>query len=370
MTTFPVPGSNFSYTRSYFVYKPSGDASGEKDANAINGLLAQGKGVLLQPGGGYFINQPINQWQTSSYLSGLQWWSASPADQYGAGIGGVGGAMLQVTTDFPDGEFAFDLVNSTGGQQNYGVDINGVNLYGWNIPDTTPNAGLMRVQGAWGASFLRGAGLIGSTGDTLSWLADDTTGKVPDDWQVTDVKVSGSLNGRGIAGDDTPDFWWDNVESSEHKLNCWDLNFGTNSRLSNCKGENSLQGNNWHFGGLGDGNIVTLANCSSQFAWLDGILFDNAAGDGTGLGTYVLNGFASTHDNQANDGWASYDIEGCLALVMGSGCVGQGAAYGVFQAAASYGTCFTASSFTGTTAATHDDGTNTHALVNQSPVPF
>ncbi len=45
----------------------------------------------------------------------------------------------------------------------------------------------------------------------------------------------------------------------------------------------------------------------------------------------------------------------------------------LFRAAAensSYGMCHTGASLTGLTAATHNGGTNTHALTNQSPVPF
>lgn len=353
------------------VYEPSGG----DDAPAINGILASGKPLFLLPqsllsGGRYLLGEPVNQWQSGQLVDGFQWWAASPADNYGIPLAQTrGGAVLEVLPTFPNGQYAFDLFNAGAGQ-NYGIDISGINLYGWNIPDTSDNVGLIRVDGAWAASFLRGVGFIGATGDVAHFQSDGTTGKVPDDWQITGCKFSGSLNGYGFWTDDLPDSWIDNCESSENKLDNWRVGFSTNSRFSNSKGENSSTANDWHFTGLGVDNVLSLVNCTSQFAFLDGFLFDNGSGAGTGLGSYVLAGCASTHDAQSGAGWASYDSEGCKSRVMLSGCLGTGAQYGAYEGAASYYLQLTGCFVSGTTAATHDDGTNTHPLANTSPVAF
>ncbi len=44
--------------------------------------------------------------------------------------------------------------------------------------------------------------------------------------------------------------------------------------------------------------------------------------------------------------------------------------YGAQETARSYGMCFTGSYLAGTASPTYDDGSNDHALVHQSPVPF
>jgi hypothetical protein len=114
---------------------------------------------------------------------------------------------------------------------------------------------------------------------------------------------------------------------------------------------------------------MTVTAFTSQFNALDGMLFDNSAGGG--LGTYQLANCVSTKDNQsAGAGIAGIRSNGCLSRIMSAGHFASGSAYGASEVAASFGMCFTGSSLAGTTAATHDDGSNTHALVNQSPVPF
>jgi hypothetical protein len=72
--------------------------------------------------------------------------------------------------------------------------------------------------------------------------------------------------------------------------------------------------------------------------------------------------------------YAGFGSAGCLSRVVGTGCVtapdATGAAYGARETTGSYGMCFTGSHLPGTAGVTHDDGSNTNALVNQSPVPF
>ena len=364
--TFPVPGSNWSYTRSYYVYKPSDDDSGETDANAVNGLLAQGKAVLLQPGEVYFFNQPLNQFLSVSFINGQQWWSASAFDSYGAGTGAPGGAILRATADF-SGDYAMSMFNASGSNQFYGVDIGGITL---DMSQATGGGGGILADGAWGACFLRGVAVLQPQGDCLHFAADDTSGKVPDDWQVTGCKFSASQGGAGIYADDVPDSWFTECEASQNAAHNWDINFSVNTRISNCKGEGSVNGAGAHFGGNGTGDVVTLTAFTTQFNAQDGMIFDNAAG-GSAEAVYQLANCVSTHDNQsAGPLYSGFRSDGSLARVMGSNCVSIGAAYGAYEGSESYFMCFTGSYLSGTTAATHDDGTNTHALVNQSPVAF
>jgi hypothetical protein len=133
-------------------------------------------------------------------------------------------------------------------------------------------------------------------------------------------------------------------------------------------------GTGWHFGGLGPGEVIELTGCTSQLNWQDGFLFDNSSGVG-GLATYTLTGCRSWRDGQAGGTtYAGFRASGSLSRVIGTGCVAvpnaQGPAYGAAQVAKSYGMCFTGAYLNSLTAATYDDGTNTHALLNQSPVPF
>ena len=325
------------------------------------GLWAQGKSVLLVPGQTYFINQPLTP-VTGSLMTGLNWWSASSYDDYGAGTGQAGGTLIQYTADF-SADYGIDMFNA-GADQFYGVDLSGFTLYGG--PANT--GGGIRADGAWGACFLRGVSVLQCSGDLLHFAADDTTGKVPDDWQVRDCKFSGGAGG-GVYADDIPDSWFTDCESSSNAAHNWDINFSINTRMTACKGEGSVNGAGFHFGGNGTGDVVTLTACTTQFNQQDGFLFDNAAGGST-QAVYQLANCVSTHDNQAASTYAGYRSNGSLARIMGNGCFATGAAYGAYEGGTSYFMCFTGSYLSGTTSATHDDGTNTHALVNQSPVAF
>ncbi len=350
-----------------FVIMPSGDTSGEADANAINGAWAAGKPVFLLPAylaagfGPYYINQALTP-VTGSFMTGFQWWEASPADSYGAGTGAPGGAEIVMTSGF-SGFYAVDMFNN-GPDQFYGVDLSGFTIYG----EAAPEGGGIGADGAWGACKLRGVTVLQCPWDLLHFAVDDTTGKVPDDWRVSQCKFSGGQAG-GIFADDIPDSWFTDVESSSNAAWNWTLNFSPNTRLSGCKAEGSATDGGFRFGGNGNNDLVTLVNCTTQFNATDGFLFDDSAGGA--LGTYQLSNCVSTRDNQSSGiTIAGYRSNGCLSRVMATGCFAEGAPYGAYEGTGSFGMCFTASSLAGTTAATHDDGSNTHALVNQSPVPF
>jgi hypothetical protein len=352
------------------MYLPSGDTGGNKDAEFINASWAAGKPVFLLPAylaanyGPYWINQPLNL-VSQAFMTGFMSWAAAPNDAYGAGTGQPGGALINMTEDF-SGDYAIKGFNSSSTDQFYGVDLSCFTING---AAATEGGGIL-LDGAWGAGFLHGVAVLNPTGDCLHFAADDTSGKVPDDWQVYGNKFSASSSGAGIYTDDTPDSWFDRNECSQNAAHNWDINFSVNTRITNSKGEGSVNGAGIHFGGNGTGDVVTVTGFTTQFNAQDGFIWDNSAG-GSSQSVYQLANCVSTHDNQAGGTtYASYRSNGSLARVMGVGCFAAGAAYGAYQGAESYFMCFTGSYLSGVTAATHDDGTNTHALVNQEPFAF
>jgi len=343
--------------------KPSGDQGGSTDVATINRMISNGLPVFLIPGEVYYINSPILP-VNNTFITGFQWNMSSQDDNYGAGIGQPGGALIR-SVNF-NGPALIYMPNQTS-QQFYGVDISGIALYS----DASIGSGVFGIGafGAWGACFLRGIQIQKSGGDCLNLDVYSPLGKVPDDWQVTDCKFSGSRHGCGVnVTNNLPDSWFDNCESSENALDNWKVHWCDNTRWSNCKGENSVGGVGWHFTGNGSAHIAMLTGCSSQNNFQDGFLFDNSVGGGNG--EYILTGCRADGDNTSAGAFAGFHANGSPCRIMGTGCHSSGAAYGAYEGGASFGMCFTGSYFSGTTAPTHDDGTNTHALVNQSPVPF
>ena len=348
-----------TWSTSFSLVTPSGDSTGATDVTNINTALAAKKGVFLVPGATYYINSPITP-ISQSFLSGFQWSSASQQDYYGTGAGNPTGAVIQAVNF--TGKAMILMENDTYTQY-YGVDISGICLiaYGGAMPTTSHGIG---AYGYWGACFLRGVQVQKPGCDCLHFDESPiVTSGFCDDWQITDCKFSGGRNGHGVnVVNNLADSWFDNCESSENALNGWSLGWVDNTRFSNCKGENN--GNNgWSFNGTGSTNPAMLTGCSSQLNDQNGFLF----GGGAAGSAYVLTGCRSSNNSQSAGTYAGFRTDGCRSLIMGTGCYATGDAYGAYEASSSYGMCFTGSYFVGSTANTYDDGSNTNALVNQSP---
>ena len=365
MGTYPFNSKN------YLAYiPPSGDQSGATDVAAINAGLASGGSVQLaktgsSAGSQYWINAPILP-TSQARLWGSQWCSASSFDTYNAGQGAPVGTIINVAPGFSGAAF-IDMYNTTA-TQFYGVDLAGFYVNGQNYSGAGTHG--IRLQGAWGAGFIRGVTIFRCRGDGLHGYFDPTQFNPPDDWQVTNCKFSG-CNGYGVYWYG-PDSWFTDCESSEHSLDAWYLLAGANTRLTGCKGENS-NGAGFHLGGMNAGQTLELHGCSTNLCDHDGFFVDNSWSGG--LCTYLLDGCRSSGDGQSGGTtYAGFRSNGAAARVVGSGCVvvknATGPAYGLSETGTSYGMCFTGSYVEGVTAATHDDGSNTHVLVNQSPVPF
>lgn len=350
------------------VLYPSGDTTGKTDVAAINAGLAGGGAVQLAHAplsAPYWINTPILP-VTGSRLWGAQAWAASVNDNYGAGAGASGGTVIQATASFA-GDAMIDM-NNQGSSQLYGADLAFFTLEGFSTSGLGCHG--IQVKGAWGACFLRYVMIHRPDQDCLH-MDVGGAGKVPDDWQVTGCRFSAARNGCGVnVVNNLPDSWFESCEASENALDGWKVNWCDNTRWTSCKGENNSAAG-WHFTGDGAGHIAMLTGCSSQVNSQDGFLFDASVGGGGGLGTYILTGCRSSADGQAGGTtYAGFRDNGSKSRIMGAGCYADQAAYGAYEGGSAYGMCFTGSWFTGTTAATHDDGTNTHVLVNQNPVAF
>jgi hypothetical protein len=359
------------YVEPAYYLTPSGDTTGATDVTQINSMLAAGQPVLLIPGATYYINAPITP-TTGSVINGGQWWSATDSDVYtgGGATGQTGGALIIMTAGF-SGAAAIYLADpgDPATSQQWGVDISGLTIEGHEL--TSGSAHGIYVVGAWGACFLRGVCVHRPPQCCLRFDVGTDDG-IGDDWYIEGCKFSAARAGYGFWASHLDDSWIVACESSENNVDGWYLDHGVNTRFVGCKGENN-GGNGWQLAGLNATQTVLLSACTTHLNKEHGFLFNNA-GTGGGLGTYLLTGCLAQQDGQAGGDYAGFASHGCLSRVSGTGChvdtSTTGPKYGAEQESASYGTCFTGSRLQGVTGATYDDGSNTHALVNQSPVPF
>ncbi len=350
------------------VIPPSGDTTGATDVSNINTALANGDPVqLLQAplAAPYYIDTPILP-ISQSRLWGAQQWSASENDNYGNGVGESGGTVILATGGFT-GQAFINMTNSTGSQY-YGVDLAFFTIEGYE-----PSGAIygMYVDGAWGACFMRGLCIHGAPSDNVHFTYDSTSGKVPDDWLITDCKFSCSFHGYGVYADFLDDSWIINCESSQNDKDAWYLSATTNTRLIGCKGENS-GGAGFRFGGMyGGGGTTELIGCSTNLNQQDGFLFDSSVNSGAGY--YTLTGCRASQDGQAggttyagfrsNGGASQVTITGGTVVTGG----GSGPAYGASLTGSSLGMSLTGTLLDAVTSTTYDDGSNTTPLINLLP---
>lgn len=355
---------------------PTGDESGAADVAAINEVIGNGGVATLVQAPlatvPYFVKSSLLPVPapggngTGCGIKGAQPWASSLNDSYGpAGSGFSGGTTIYAVSGFT-GAAVIDMTNPTGNQYT-GVSLEDFCIEGFSTGGSGCHGIL--VDGAWGAGFIRGVTVHRPDQDCIRFQVDVTSGYEPDEWIVVDTKASGARNGYGIFADNLADSRFVNVNSSENNLDGWMLNWSTNTGLTGCKGENN-GGAGFHLTGQGYPDAaLNMTGCSTHLNNFDGWLFDNP--DGNPNGCYLLANCFSIDDGQAGGTtYAGYRSNGSSARVMASNCFAIGAAYGAYEGGSSYGMCFTGSYLSGTTAATHDDGTNTHALLNQSPVPW
>jgi hypothetical protein len=358
---------------------PSGDSSGATDVTHINEALRNYPIVRLLPGkftrstfptvSPWYVNAPITV-PSNTRLTGDWFWQAVDSDNYSAGTLNTGGVLILAVPEFR-GPAVIQLVNDSNQQQGAQV-LEGFTIEADELPAGSGIHGIL-VYGAVGAGFIQGVTVHRPDGDCLHMVTDQATGYIPDDWQVSFCKFSGSRSSNGVYLYELADSWFVACESSENQGDNWLCSYGTNTRFLGCKGENSATGNGWHFGGLKAGQVIELTGCTSQVNYKNGFLFDDSGS--AELGTYTLTGCRSAQDGRAAGGiYAGFSSAGCRSRIIGTGCVtspdSTGTAYGALETAGSYGMCFTGSYLAGTAAPTHDDGSNSHVLIHQSPVPF
>lgn len=376
-----LPGSlSLPNPESVVQLAPSGDSSGATDTVKINRALRKYPVVRLLPGpftnstfpttSPWYINAPIVV-PPYTRLTGDWFWQAVDSDDYSAGTLNTSGVLIIPVETF-HGSAVVELVNDTSRQQGAQV-LEGFTIEGNELPRGSGIHGIL-VQGAVGAGFIQGVTVHRPDGDCLHMATSQITGYIPDDWQINFCKFSASRSNRGVYLSELADSWFVACESSENTGDNWHCDYGTNTRFFGCKGENSATGNGWHFGGLGTGQVIELTGCTSQLNYENGFLFENSQNAGE-LGTYTLTGCRSWRDGRSTSNrYAAFTSAGCRSRIIGTGCVSSpdstGPAYGAMKISGSYGMCFTGSYLAGVTAPTYDDGSNTHALLHQSPVPF
>lgn len=339
--------------------------NGTDDTSAINAGLASGGMVTLAftgTSGTPFKISSDMVFSTGSCLRGAQPYHASPGDFYGKGAGSSGGSVVTALASF-SGTAAVTLNNTTAAQ-----------FYGANIQDVTVDmssfggsAHGIFIHGAWAASTLKGVCVNFPAADALHFEADATQAVGPDDWRVTDCKFSGAA-AYGVNADNIPDSWFVNVEASDSELDNWFIGFSLNTKIIGCKGENSGTGAGFHLSGQNSGQCtLTLIGCGTHLNHTDGYFFDNASGS-SGGGNYLLSGCYSDNDGAAGGTtFAGFRSNGALTPVIATACSAFGAAYGASQTGTSAGMTFVGCELSGSTAPTHDDGSNTVALQNQLP---
>lgn len=360
----------------WFMVEPSGDTTGATDTANINGALQAYPVVQLLPpavGGSYYVNAPIIV-PSYTMLTGGFPWQASSNDGYGpagsAGTLNVGGTKITAVPGFA-GSAVIEMLNSTSTEAG-GQVLQGFTIEGNELPIGSGIYGIW-INGAVAAGYIIDVMVHRTDGNCLRMDVDSTTGYVPDDWRVIRFKASACRSNQGVYLDYCDDTWFTDCESSENDGDNWYVNHGVNTRFSGCKGENSGTGTGFHFTGLTAGENLLLTGCTTHLNQQNGFLFDNAGAGG--LGTYQLANCSASQDGQAGGmTYAGFRSSGCVSRIMATGCVTipntTGPAYGAAEGSKSYGMCHTAASLSGVTAPLHDDGTNTHALTSQSPVPF
>jgi hypothetical protein len=369
----PSPGGG-----STIQLMPSGDSTGATDTARLNEALRTYPAVHMMPGSldknsfpailPWYLNGPVIV-PSNTQLTGGWYWQAVDSDNYSAGTLNTGGVLIIAVKKF-SGRSVIELVNDGREQQGPQV-LEGFAIEGSALPPGSGIHGIL-VEGAVGAGFIQGVTVHRPDGDCLHMATSHATGLIPDDWQISFCKFSGSRSGRGVYLSELADSWFNSCESSENTGDNWYCANSTNTRFLGCKGENSKTGNGWHFGGLEDGQVVELTGCTSQLNQQHGFLFDDSGG---GLGTYTLTGCRSWQDGRAGRGqYAGFSSVGCRSRVIGTGCVtspdSTGTAYGALETSGSYGMCFTGSYLAGAAGSTYDDNSNQHSLLHQSSVPF
>lgn len=346
------------------IIGPSGDSSGATDVAAINFALSNFRQVQLTPGQ-FFANAPITI-PTGTELTGAFPVQVDGSNPYGAGLLAN---LATILTSVPGaGRGVIECSNTTGTQQggqvirNLLIEANG----------TASGSGSFCVllHGAVGAGFIDNVVMHRSDGPCLRIRTDSGTGFVPDQWRINRCVMAASRSSHGVQADNIPDSTFTDCLSHGNALDGWNIGSSVNTNWIGCRGEGN-SGRGWNINGFASaGEIASLTACSSELNNGSGFRFTA----GTTGGTYMLSNCRSSQDGRAAGTTAGYESTGSTCRIMATGCMtfadATGPTYGALEQSSSFFMCFTGSFLEGVTAATHDDGSNTHALQSNSPVPF
>lgn len=323
--------------------------------------------VRLQPGGVYTVFTPI-QPPAGSTLTGNVFGQATQSDF--AGLPTTVGTIIQPVPAF-SGAAVIEQVNTTGSAM-AGINLSWLTLECNALPGGSGIHGIL-LDGLVVSGSMFGVMVHRPDGDCLHVVADPAfPNNPPDDFEIAFCKFSASRSGYGVYCASLPDTSFTSCEASQNALDNWNISFSGNMRLTGCKGENSKGGAGFHLvggGGAAPGVRVLIHGCSTQVNNQDGFLFTGTTA------TYALTACHSASDGQAGGTtYAGFRANGSAARVILTGCTtltnATGPAYGASETGTSFEVYALGCFFQGVTAATHDDGSNTHALASVSPVPF
>lgn len=322
----------------------------------INQLLATIGHVKLAPGQ-YPVTGPVNVPDGAVFES--DYCQVITPNDF-SGVSMTNGAVLQPAGAYTgaNGVIQFSATSSSSGRvvRNIVIDATA-------IEHNTPV-----VHGIYSTGPVYGAVLDGVLIYKPSGygIYTDNTGGAPDSWFVFRCKVSHAVGAAGIWAN-IADTWWIGVESSEGgtatPTDGWLVGgAGGNQRFIGCKGENN-GGYGWNVNASASDQPMSWTDCGAQINAKSGWFFRG------GTNSTILSLANCRSDNDGGVADAGLLVSGCASRIQvvnfqALSELGYGCWYGSSSFELSCVNCYWGAAV----AATHDDGSNTHALVNANPL--
>lgn len=345
---------------------PSGDTSGATDRAVINNIVGN-LGECRPSAGDFWIDSPLlpagSATKAAAIIGEFAGWGTDN-DFYGTGSGTPTGTVIHAAGGFA-GEAAI-LMDNEASTQWMAPSFRDFVVHCESMPAQAGGVAGNGIEltGPWAAGIWERLLVFKPQGNGI--VMQNATGAGsgnPDNMIMRAVKASGARGAGGTGGTGMllihcPDLVASDCEASECAGSAWLVGSCTNGMISNCKGENSLRG--WRFGGFfSSGSYLVLNGITSNENLQDGMLFDQSVG--SSAGTYIITGGKATNDGQSGAGYAGFRATGCPSGIRGSNLLALGASYGAVMESSSHSMQL-AGDFSGSIAATHDDGSNAAPL--------
>lgn len=339
------------------LYMPRTD--GGNDATNINTLLSAGKAVELLPGQVYTVTSSIAVPDGGALMSAFS--AGVTVNDFG-GVPFVGPIIRAQPPFTGSGIITFTASVATAGRllRGFFIDCTPIRTDGLN------HHGIYTTGPVYGVT-IEDVLIFKASG---YGLFSDNVGGNGDAWRVYGLKCSACMGAAGILAN-LPDTWWIGCESSEMLTgDGWLVGGGGgNQRFIGCKGENNA-GYGWNIQASVNGPM-SFTDCGAQINTLSGWYIHG----GINAQVIQLNGCRSYGDaTGAGATDAGLRVAAASQRVQVMNFATRKAdnnlspAYGVNYISSSFELSCVNCYWEGVTAATHDDASNTHALVNTNPL--